>query len=565
MSDLLEQLPDGVLEVSLDGLVVRANERARHLLGGDPVGWELSRLWRSQGEAALSQGLWRRIDGGIANLEASVGHHSGLRLICLRDVKERLASVEELKRENKRLNAVLEVMRSLVCVFERREGELRIVRTNAALERLVAASAEQLFHDDGVLFGCVDVADRSWLRSSIARAVDGEAVAGDITLAGRLHEIVVEPLPDRTGALMMGRNISRERQILTVYQQAARRELDQFRLLAGSQAHDLGNTLTVLSTALDTIPDGMAHEAIVRAERSLADARHLVRDLLHLGRSNKDRVSRVEVGPVVRSVCQRISELAPPGIKVRAEVGVGSARVLIGAGALVRILTQLGANALRACGPTGEVVLRADQVDQSVIIEVEDDGVGIPRELLSELFKPIGNRKPDLGLALVRGLVHAAEGQITAQSSGESGTCMRLCFPLAQEPGTGPLPRQPADLPAKVLVVEDDEDVLASLRWLLTAKEAVVVSASDGSEALRLVDDPELGLVLLDLYLPGLPGLEVLARMRVRRPDLPIVVMSGFARHEEIQQCLDQGAAGFLSKPFRLREIREVLADWRPS
>lgn len=564
MSDLLDLLPDGVLQVDAAGMVVRANPRACALLGGDPTGWALSSLRRSTVDNPRDISIWRRVDGGTANLEGAIADHDGGTLVCLRDMSERAVALARLRDERNRLNGVLEVMSALVMVWARVDGQLTLVRCNPAVERLVAASENRLKQGADALWQVVAEADRNWLRSSIARAVDGEAVAGDVTLVGRLHEVVIEPLPGRSGALLMGRNITRERQVLRVYEENARRDVEQLRVLAGSLAHDLGNVLTVVGNALDSVPPSVAHEPVMRAERAIADARHIARDLLHLGRGRREDDSRVRVGPLLRAVATRISDRAPEGITVRAEVGLGDAAVMASAQTILRILGQLGSNAVRACGPAGTVVLRGDVADEQVVIEVEDDGVGIPRGLMRELFKPVDNKKPELGLAVVRGLVQAAGGDISVHSSGDAGTCLRVVLPLAPPVGTAPLPPAPADLPSKVLVVEDDEDVLASLTWVLTAKDVVVVGVVDGASALRALERHEdVGLVLLDLYMPGLSGAEVLERMVTRRPDVPVIVMSGFAREGEEDDLMRAGAAGFVPKPFRVIELRETLTEWR--
>ena len=563
-SDLLDQLPDGVLQVDAAGTVIRANPRACALLGGDPKGWSLSSLRRSKADNQRDISIWRRIDGGTANLEGAVSKYEGGQLICLRDMSERAHALAQMRDERNRLNGVLEVMSALVMVWARVDGQLTVLRCNPAVERLVAASEKRLKKNSGALWEGVAEPDRNWLRSSISRAVDGEAVAGDITLVGRLHEVVIEPLPGRSGALLMGRNITRERQLLRVYEENARRDVEQLRVLAGSLAHDLGNALTVVGNALDSVPASVAHEPIIRAEQAIADARHIAGDLLHLGRGRRDPDARAEVGPILRAVATRMAERAPEGITVRAEVGLGDAAVMGSAQTIIRILGQLGANAVRACGPAGTVVLRGDVADEQVVIEVEDDGVGIPRDLMRELFKPVDNKKPELGLAVVRGLVQAAGGDISVNSSGDAGTRLRVVLPLAPPIGTAPRPTIPADLPLKILVVEDDEDVLASLTWVLTAKHVDVVGAPDGATALRALKKHEdVGLVLLDLYLPGLSGAEVLERIVTRRPDLPVIVMSGFAREGEEDDLIRAGAAGFLPKPFRVIELRETLTEWR--
>lgn len=565
----LEMLPDGVLQLDGAGRVVFANRIAVELLGGDPVGRNVRNLRAGRGREShgLVLGVWRRLDGGIVELESSESAHGDVRFLTLRDMSQRAVSLTALRDERNQLQAVLQALPTLVILFG---PNRRVQRMNTAVTRATGIEARELLGAPDKLLAVVAAEDRDWLTSSIARAQDGESVVGDLRLIGpqgpRAYEVQLEALAGK-GALMICRNITRERELMGVFRAQARKDVAELALLAGSMAHDLNDAMTVVASALDSLPPlhGDTAVAIAQAERALSASRRTTQDLLHLGRRDADQHSPVNLGNLLERVVERLAEAAPSGVEVRLDNSLGHARVVADPSGIIRMLHQLGVNALRAVGMSGSVEFRAHEVDAQAVLDIEDDGVGIPRAVQAQIFKPFtkseaANRQ---GLALVRGLVQSYGGEIQLQSSAQTGTLFRVSLPIHERATTAPAPSAPVeadDLPRMVLLVEDNAAVRNSLAALLTSHDVVVHKAQDGVEALRMVERLEgLELVLLDIGMPGLSGDEVLSRMKHRHPDLPVLMMSGYAREEKVQACLDAGALGYVSKPFRLAELRAAL------
>lgn len=565
----LELLPDGVLQLDHEGRVVFANRIAQELLGGDPEGRNVRHLRAGRGrdEGGLHMGVWRRVDGGIVELESSLSSHGGVSFMTLRDMSQRATSLAALRDERNQLQAVLEALPSIVVVFSR---ERRVERMNTALTRATGIEERELLGEPDKLLAVIASEDRDWLSSSLARAIDGEAVVGDLRVIGpqgpRAYEVHLEPLNGQ-GCLMIARNITRERELLGVFRAQARKDVAELALLAGSMAHDMNNELTVMATALDTLPPlhGPQAEAVLEAEKSLAATRRITQDLLHLGRRDQIQHGPVNIGTLLERVVERLAEASPQGVEVRCDNRLGTARVVADPSGLIKVIHQLGVNGLRAVGLNGRLEFRAHELDGEAILDVEDDGVGIPKAILSQLFKPFSRSdddQPRMGLALVRGLVHSYGGDIHVQSDTTTGTLFRVTIPVYEKGTTVPPPVVSAepDLPGQVLLVEDNEAVLNSLAALLGSHDVVVHKAKDGLEALRMVERLEgLELVLLDIGMPGLSGEEVLQRLKHRHPELPVLMMSGFAREGKVKACLEAGALGFVSKPFRLAELRQAL------
>ncbi|MCP4806713.1 MAG: response regulator [Proteobacteria bacterium] len=443
-------------------------------------------------------------------------------------------------------------------------------RLNSVLTRATGIAERELLGRPDKLLAVIASEDRGWVSSSLARAVDGESVIGDIRIivpqGPRAYEILLEPLAGQ-GALMVCRNITRERELMSVFRAQARKDVAELALLAGSMAHDVNDELTVVASALDTFPrlHGAAAEAVLEAEKSLAATRRITQDLLHLGRRDGVEHGPVNLGTLLERVVERLADASPNGVAVRCDNRLGTARVVADPSGIIKMIHQLGVNALRALGLSGLLEFRAHELDGEAILDVEDDGIGIPAAVIPQLFKPFSGQDPErrrMGLALVRGLVQSYGGDIQVQSSAQSGTLFRITLPIYEKATTAPPDAMAVvdELPGTVLLVEDNQAVLNSLAALLGSHDVIVHKAADGMEALRMVDNIDgLELVLLDIGMPGLSGDEVLQRLKHRHPDLPVLMMSGFAREEKVKACLEAGAMGFVGKPFRLAELRQAL------
>lgn len=570
----LELLPDGILQLDADGRVSYANRVAQELLGGDPVGSNVARLraGTEKGQDGLKMGVWRRLDGGIIELESSTSQHGAMTFIALRDMSERATTLTALRDERNQMQAVLDSLHSLIVVFDKAK---RVVRVNPAVARATGTAERRLLGDPDGILKLIEVDDRDWVKSSLSRALGGESVIGDIKLLSpqgpRAYEAQLEPLAGQ-GVLLLCRGITRERELMGVFRAQARKDVAELSLLAGSMAHDINDALTVVATAMDSLPPlhGWAAEAFLDAEKALRKSRRVTRNLLHLGHREEVEMGPVNLGNLLERVVDRLAEASPAGVSVRCDNGLGSVRVVADPSGIIKILHQLGVNAIRAVGLEGEIWFRGHELDGDAILDVEDDGVGIPAQIQAQLFEPFEKHKSDRplqGLALVRGLVQSYSGEIQVQSSAEAGTLFRVQMPIYERGTTITRVLDEDDemeLPGTILLVEDNDAVRNSLASLLRSHDVTVHAACDGLEALRMADKiTGIELVLLDIAMPGLGGQEVLQRLKHRHPDVDVMMMSGFAREEKVNACLDAGAIGFVSKPFRLAELVIALEEAR--
>jgi len=221
-----------------------------------------------------------------------------------------------------------------------------------------------------------------------------------------------------------------------------------------------------------------------------------------------------------------------------------------------------------------------------VRITVSDNGCGMDEKTVSRAFDPFFTTKftgRGLGLASVLGIVRGHGGAVSLESRPEEGSTIAILLPEASEDdlmlyghagfssgevylsSAAPASHGPVDAYAnKVLVVDDERIILETASELLIHMGFMVETASSGEAAVDILKSDEsdsIGLVLLDVTMPGMNGLETLRAMRDMRPDIEVVVSSGYAKEEIMPRFMEVGVSGFLHKPYSLGKLADVLED----
>jgi PAS domain S-box-containing protein len=352
-------------------------------------------------------------------------------------------------------------------------------------------------------------------------------------------------------------------------------------------AHELRNPLAPLRTGLELLRRSqagstVAGEARAMMERQVLQMVRLIDDLLDTSRIARGKFDlRKQAMDIVEAVRGALETSRPlmqmGGHRVDVQLPDGPLMVEGDPVRVAQVLTNLLNNAARYTPSGGHIVTRAAREGASIVIEVEDNGVGIPEEMLDRVFEPflqienaaMGGRAGGLGLGLTlaRSIVELHGGSIVARRRSDGhGTCFAVTLPALNgaAPATDASPCRPDRIigrALRVLVVDDNRDAAQTLATLLGLMQLDVRVANEGGEALRLAELHRPELVLLDIGMPRMDGYEVARRLR----SLPctatarIVALSGYGQDSDKRRSAAAGFDDHLVKPVDPERLEEVV------
>jgi two-component system cell cycle sensor histidine kinase/response regulator CckA len=388
------------------------------------------------------------------------------------------------------------------------------------------------------------------------------------------------------------KRLDAERRALEAKVQHAQK-LESLGVLAGGIAHDFNNLLVGIlgnaSLALMDLPDDSPlREMIADIETTALRAADLTKQMLAYSGKGRFLVHPVDLNALVREMAHLLQTVISKRAALRFAFATDMPAVEADATQLRQIVMNLITNASDALGATdGTItlrtgilqatrdVLRSSYVDDELpegayaFIEVEDTGCGMDTETIERIFDPFFSTKftgRGLGLAATLGIVRGHRGTIKVTSAPSRGTTFTVLLPCSLTTTTigaadAERRRERFRGSGAVLVVDDDETVRVVAQHMLERSGFTVLTARDGAEGVSTfrANAQQVSLVLLDLTMPSLSGEEAFRAMRQVRPDVRVVLMSGYGSHELATRFGAEGLAGFIQKPFRLEELEACL------
>jgi PAS domain S-box-containing protein len=369
-------------------------------------------------------------------------------------------------------------------------------------------------------------------------------------------------------------------------------KMESLGVLAGGIAHDFNNLLTGIlgftSLALETLsPSAPARAILLDIEKSARSAADLTRQLLAYSGKGKFVMQAVDLSELVREMARLLEITVSKKCVLRYQLTENLPLVEADATQLQQVMMNLIINASEAVKDSGGVIaVRTDaQVCDAdhlatffaredlapgayACLEVADNGCGMSPEVQARMFEPFFSTKftgRGLGLSAVLGIVRGHGGAIKVYSEAGQGTTVKMIFPAsaaAQKLAAGRPEASPEFKGSgRILVVDDESTVRSVATQVLERTGFTVLAAASGVEAVRMfrARPADIRLVLLDLTMPGMGGEETMRQLRKIRPDVRVVLSSGFNEQEVIQRFIGENLAGFVQKPYTVQELRDAV------
>jgi PAS domain S-box-containing protein len=355
-------------------------------------------------------------------------------------------------------------------------------------------------------------------------------------------------------------------------------------ILAGGIAHDFNNLLTTILGGVSTAKENREFNQLDAAEQACLAAKQLTRQLLTFAKGAGAQATRQVVAPA--DLLQNAVRIAAAGspVVVKVETPADLPGVEIDKGQILQVVQNLVINAIQAMPvpadgivtvAAGPLDLAADEVDDLpagayLRIDVQDNGAGIPAEVLPHIFDPFFTTKKTgtgLGLATVDSIVRRHGGRIGVQSTPGEGTLFSVFLPVAGKPVQEEVRRAPLLRfgTGRILFMDDDPKICELTGSMIASLDYTHDVARNGEEAVQLyrrylaVNRP-YDAVLLDLtIIGGMGGEECFKRLKALDPDVRAIVTSGYDDDDMVRRFLEMGFVGYITKPYRVGDLGRVL------
>ena len=576
------------------------------LVGMGPTEIDLDTDFRSAIAPRLSSGdviafdsRHRRKDGSSFPVEVRLrpfttdGRPFAVALV--RDITQRKEAERALVENHSLLNAVVEGTSGPVFV---KDLAGRYLMINSVGARSFGLTVEQIIgKDDRDLFppALADEIiehDRQVLTSGEPQTIEETATMRRVSRTFLTTRGVYRDAQHKViGLVGFSRDITELKRLEQQFRQA--QKMEAVGLLAGGVAHDFNNLLTAIIGFGEMAFNGLDpadpnRELVSEIRRAGERAANLTRQLLAFSRKQVLRPEVVSLNTLLGDVLTLLQRLISEDVEVALspEATLGLAR--IDPGQFEQAIINLAVNARDAMPDGGRLTIETHNVDiddvyalthqevvpgSYVMVAVSDTGHGMDEDTRARIFEPFFTTKAvgagtGLGLAMVYGFVKQSGGHVEAYSEPGHGTTFKIFLPRVFDAKVAPaVAEETAPMPKgheTVLLVEDEEAVRALSRRVLESAGYTVLVASHGPEAILMASQHEQPIHLLatDLVMPRMSGLEVASQLTQTRPEMRILLMSGYPNEAAIRQGVPPGAR-LLQKPFNAvalaRAVRQVL------
>lgn len=576
--------PDLLDSVFPNGVDILKNHRAEGEIGGKPFG-----------ERSFSQSRMRTPQGDLIPVEVSVktirwGADEAYLLTC-RDITNRLV----IERERERLFMAIQQIADSVIITDSTGS---ILYTNPAFTKTTGYTSEEVYGENPRILRS-DHHDASFYQSLWSTIKRGETWQGRLVNRNKSGELfwevaTISPVRDTLGVITHYVCVKRDITHEVKQEERWRRsqKLEAIGTLAGGIAHDFNNILYALlgnaQLAMDDIPaDHPAYLPLNEIVKAGDRGSNLVNKMLAFGQRNEGRREAQALQPIINEAMDLVRASLPASIEIVVDLPRNDVIVEVDDTQIHQVLVNLFNNAAHAMAGQGACTLRLRKVsvasdsceaDEGVpagqyhMLEFGDTGAGMDQGIMARIFEPYFTTKKagegtGLGLASVHGIVRNHGGHILVASTPGKGTTFSIYLPQVMAEATPEKAKAPARVEVhsegRIMVVDDEQMILNMVDRGLSRSGFKVTTFADGVEALEYFrGNPDaFDVVLTEQTMPNITGFELASALSSIRPDLPIVLSTGYA---ETMQGTDLKMVGFshlLRKPLKINELAKVMGE----
>ena len=429
--------------------------------------------------------------------------------------------------------------------------------------------------------------DHESLREDVARKSDAPRIWRHVTKSGEIlaveitaHDLEFE---GRRARLVLANDVTERQRLEEQLRQS--QKMEAIGRLAGGIAHDFNNILSVImsysETLLDALEPGELRDDIEQIRNAGQRGAALTRQLLMFNRQQMAEPRALDLNDILRDMTRMLQRLLRADIELGVDLAPELGTVYADPSGLEQVVMNLVVNAGDAMPSGGRLALTTANIELDrrfadehpeiapgnfVRLEVADTGSGMDRAVLARIFEPFFTTKErgrgtGLGLSVVFGIIQQHRGCIAVDSVPGRGTTFHVYLPRSDAPATRPRTRRrPATLygDETVLVVEDDRQVREVALAILRRHGYTALAASDGDEALRAsaAHPHQIDLLVTDLVMPGITGLELAQKLRVGRAEMKVLCMSGYG---DAVGERDDADIAYLQKPFTAEALASAV------
>lgn len=616
LSSALAGLVEMVVITDLDHRIIYANPASRELLGYRPeeiIGRDsreifdnvpgnspnltemirkeaVKGVWRGEAFGRKKDGTIIRVAITMTGLKDEEGKEIGWVGIS--------SDITEWKKAEDELRFLSSVTRQVTEAIIVTGDDFKINYINPAAEKMYGYTREELLGKTPGFFNAEPLTEE--IQREIYRTVSSGLPWQGINFNQRKDgstfscECKISPLLDNRGEIIsyigLMRDVTSRRQLEEQLRHA--QKMEAIGTLAGGIAHDFNNILAGITGYAFLTKQKLGRfnpifANLVAIEKLCRRGGELTKSLLAFSRRGEYQQVPVNINRIAEEVLEMIKRTMGGKFEIREELEEKLPNIAGEEGLLHQVLMNLCINACDAMPEGGiltintirvspdkvvSALLAESGVGDLIMVKISDTGIGMEADTKARIFEPFFTTKDHksgtgLGLSIVNGIVEKHEGWIEVESTPGVGSVFTLYFPVTREVESVPVALEDDSIRGMemILIVDDDDDFRKVTCQAMEYFGYSVLEASSGEEALRKLKPGiiQIDLVLLDIMMKGMGGMETLRRLHEKQPELPVVVFSGYPLNLTARQIIEAGARIFIPKPFEYdvlaATIREIL------